>query len=269
MLRRTVARDFRMSMGRMLVDYKVSSRDMSRSVRVEDALVDVTRSHCVAPMSWLDGLRAPTKLLPNGYYSETPVYVLPPGQEGKVTEADAAKRAPNAVRAGPLMLFITGQPSPVVVYMDFVDESEWPFGTDSDNMDVRIGRDAVEQCTLFTELRPGGLLSDEPLSVLRERGLMQTMTVSESPFARRPWTRMKTYFIDELQRGPTQKEFVGHNPRQGRDWRFSQYCKHFRIGIWREMTRTKDLVEGIQGHSSYQRTPQQATIEVRHMAPGP
>jgi hypothetical protein len=269
MMRRTSPWAFRMSMGKMLVNYKLQTRDLKLSLQVEDAEVDVTRKHCVAPRSWLEALRSPSKTLPTGYYTEKPVYVAPPKHKGgELSNPEAAaKKAPNAVRAGPLLMYIEGQPSPAAVYVDFVDEEEWgmdPVG----ELDLRVGMEAVEQCTLVTELRPGGLLSSEPLSVLKDRGLMQ-VGLAESPFARRPWTRMKTYFIDELQRGPRQMEFVGYNPRQGRQWRFSQHCKHFRIGIWREMTRTGDLHEGLQAHSSYQRSPQQAVPEVRNMAPSP
>jgi hypothetical protein len=164
-------------------------------------------------------------------------------------------------------MHILGMPMPVVVNMAFVDESEWGM-TNSDSVDLRVGRDAVEQCPLFHELRPGGLLSKQSLKTLKDQGLMQC-GLSESPLARRPWTRMKTMFIDELQRGPPQREFVGTNPRNGREWRFSQHCKFFRIGLFREATRRNEFVEGLQGHSSFQKSPQQAVPEVRFLSPGP
>jgi len=269
MLRRGQTLRFRMEMGRMKLDFRLTSRDHARAVTVEDAVVDTTRPHCIAPGSWLELMRQPLKTLPTGYYTEKPVYVPPPGKEG-MTAAEQAKQAPNAVRAGPLLCYVVGQPSPAAINVDFVREEDWGFDGAAEDveMDLRVGRDVIEQTTLFSELRPGGLLSSEPLSVLKDRGLMQT-GLAESPFARRPWTRMKTYFIDELQRGAPAREFIGHNPRNGREWRFSQYCKHFRMGIWRESVRTKDLVEGRHTYSSYARTPQQAVPEVRHMAPGP
>lgn len=254
-----------MKLGQMHVDYTLQSRDTRRSLRVEDAVVDVSRDHCTAPMSWLDALRSPTPRLPTGYFTEEPCFVPPPKFTGKTTGTEA----PNAVKAGPLMMHILGMPMPVVVDMRFVDEAEWGMGANQrDDVDLRVGRDAVEQCPLFQELRPGGLLSDKPLSTLKDQGLME-VGLSESPLARRPWTRMKTYFVDELQRGPAQQEFVGNNPRNGRPWRFSQYNKWFRIGIFKETVRRNEFIEGIQGHSSYQRSPQQAVPEVRFMAPGP
>jgi hypothetical protein len=267
MLRRNSPLQFRMQMGKMRLDFRLTTRDHARAINVDDAVVDTARPHSVAPKGWLELMRQPLATLPNGYYTEQPVYVPPPGQEG-MPEAERAKKAPNAVRAGPLLMYVVGQPSPAAINIDFVDEAEWGFDTAADEIDLRVGRDVVEQTTLFSELRPGGLLSEEPLSVLKQRGLMQ-VGLAESPYARRPWTRMKTYFIDELQRGTPAKEFIGFNPRNGREWRFSQYCKHFRTGIWREQVRTKDLVEGRHAYSSYQRTHQQAVPEVRHMAPGP
>lgn len=267
MLRTTRCWAFRMSMGRMHLDFKLSSRDHSRAIRVEDAVVDVKRPHCVAPLHWMDALRARTTNMPEGFYSEQRVFVPPPGKEDMSAE-EQAKQVPNAIRAGPLLLYVVGQPSPAAVTVDFVEPEPWGFDLDSEELDLRVGRDVIEQTTLFSELRPGGLLSDEPLSVLKQRGLMQ-VGLAESPWARRPWTRMKYMQIDELQRGAPQTERLGHNPREGREWRFSQYCKHFRVGIWREATRTKDLVDGLHNHSSWQRSPQQAVPEVRNMAPFP
>lgn len=269
MMRRSSAWAYRMKMGRMHLDFKLCSRDHKRSLAVEDAVVDVSRDYCVAPMSWLEALRSPSSGLPTGYYTETPV-AIPTGSSTSAQSppATSSSAQSNAVKAGPVVMYIVGQPAPVVLDMVFVNESDWGKMEDPENMDIRIGRDAIEQCTLFSELRPGGLLSEEPLSVLKDRGLMQ-VGLAESPYARRPWTRMKTYFIDELQRGPQLNEYIGHNAHEGRNWRFSQYCKHFRVGIWRETTRTRDLVEGLHGHSSYQRSPQQSVPGVRHMAPSP
>lgn len=265
MLRRGTVWHFRMSMGKMYVDYKVCSRDHKKSLRVEGAVVDPSLPHCIAPMSWLEALRSPTTTLPYGYYVEEPVYVKPPKADPPATGAPAPR--PNAIRAGPLVIYIVGQPSPVAVNVTFVKESDWGM-VDTEDLDLRIGRDAIEQCTLFAELRPGGLLSDEPVSVLQQRGIIKC-GLSESPLARRPWTRMKYYFIEELQRGPGMKEYIGQNYRMGREWRFSQYCKYFRPTLHRESLKTKELVEGLHIHSSYQRTPQQAVPGWNYMAPSP
>ena len=265
MLRRTRTAGFRMKLGQMYVDYTLQSRDTRRSLRIEEALVDPGRDHSTAPLSWLEALRSPSPRLPTGFFTEEPTFVPPPKFTGKVTGTETA----NAVKAGPLMMHILGMPMPVVVDMRFVDDAEWGMAAGQrDGIDLRVGRDAIEQCPLFQELRPGGLLSDTPLSALRDEGLLQC-GLAESPLARRPWTRMKTMFVDELQRGPMQKEFVGNNPRNGKAWRFSQHCKLFRLGIFRETVRRNDFVEGLQGHSSFQRSPQQAVPEVRFLAPGP
>lgn len=292
MLRRSCPLSFRMQMGEMHVDYKMTSRDLCKSARVEGALVDPNRRFCTAPLHWLDALRSPSPRLPNGYYREIPVYVPPPTASAAVSSlssssssSSAANRkpqqqqqppksqeTPNAIRAGPLLLFIDGEASPVAVHVDFVDPTSWPSGmmTSNDSCDMRIGREAIEQCTLFQELRPGGLLSRQPVSVLKKHPTLGIQTkLAASPLASRPWTRMKTYFIDELQRGPRQQEYVGFNHRMGSEWRFSQHCKYFRIGIWRETTRRNELVEGFQSHSSFQRSYQQAVPEVRFLAPGP
>ena len=289
-----------MKLGKMYCDYKLQTRDTQKSIQVEEALVDPSRSHCIAPLSWLQRLRSPTARLPTGYYTEHTVHVPPPVRQdalissstsmtGRVYGTPTAATTPsgrsgstitgtemhNAVRAGPLVMYILGMPTPVVVNVDFVEESEWGFLCSDDggsvegaNLDLRIGMEAIEQCPLLHELRPGGLLAQQSLQSLKAEGLIQC-DLAESPMARRPWTRMKTMFIDELQRGPPQREYVGFNPRNSRQWRFSQHAKEFRMGIFRETTRTKDLIEGLHSHSSYQRSPQQAVPEVRHMAPGP
>jgi hypothetical protein len=270
MLRRTAALGFRMKMGSMFVNYQLFSRDHKKSARVEEARVDTAMTHCTAPMHWLDALRSPSERLPTGYYSEKPVFLQPPAQAGApAASASAAgkERGTNAVCAGPLVMYIVGQAAPVVVNMHFVDEAAWGMKGPED-CDIRVGMEAVEQCTLFSELRPGGLLTDVKLSRLRDQGLMQ-VGLAESPLARRPTTRMKYMFIDEIQRGPELKEFVGYNPRLGSEWRFSQHCKHFRVGHWRETTRRNELIEGVHAHSSMQRSHQQAVPGVRFMAPSP
>ena len=290
MLRTTLTPRYRMRMGEMLVDYKVLSRDLRKSARVEGAVVDPTRRFCTAPLHWLEALRSPSLRLPNGYYRERPVYVPAPfekpPQSPQLAAAAASSSssssapqppqpqpAPNGIRAGPLLLQIDSEASPVVVHFDFVDPARWNGGAamrSNDDCDMRIGLEAIEQCTLFHELRPGGLLSKHGISELKRHPTLGIQTgLAESPLASRPWTRMKTYFIDELQRGPALKEYVGYNHRVGHEWRFSQHCKYFRIGIWRESTRRNELVEGPQTHSSFQRSHQQSVPEVRFMAPGP
>ena len=260
-----------MKMGKMHVDYKMLSRDLKKSVTVEGAVVDPTLPHSIAPRHWLEALRSPSPRLPTGYYLEEPVYVPPPGTEvsstSSVSAANTPPQTPNAVRAGPVILYIVGQIHPLPVNVYFVDEAEWGM-TSAEDLDLRVGRDAVEQSTLFCELRPGGLLSKTPVSALKKNGLM-VCGLSESPLVPRPWTRMKHMFIDELQRGPPLTEYIGQNSRVGRPWRFSQHCKHFRVGIWKETTRRNDIVEGVHAHSSWQRSPQQSVPEVRFMAPGP
>lgn len=274
MLRCTVAQRYRMHLGEMLIDYKIQSRDLCKSAFVEGALVDPTRRFCTAPMHWLEALRSPSLRLPNGYYRERPVYVAPPGSPS-ASSADANSinttnnKEPNAIRAGPLLMHIVGEASPVAVHFDFVNPVEWGMSGNED-ADMRVGLEAIEQCTLFHELRPGGLLSKQPVDVLKkDKNLGIQTKLAESPLTSRPWTRMKTYFIDELQRGPALKEYIGYNHRVGHEWRFSQHCKHFRLGIWRESTRRNELIEGLQTHSSYQRSYQQSVPEIRFMAPGP
>ncbi|EPY32032.1 hypothetical protein STCU_03011 [Strigomonas culicis] len=93
--------------------------------------------------------------------------------------------------------------------------------------------------------------------------------LSESPLVARPWTRMKYMFIDELQRGPKLTEFVGHNPRNGTPWRFSQHTRYFRQGIWRETIRRNEMNEGLHSHSSWQKSPQQSVPDISFLAPYP
>jgi hypothetical protein len=290
-MQRTFHRLFRMKMGHMYVDYKMMSRDMKRSVRVEECLVDPNLAFSVAPMSWLEVLRSPSKRLPRGFFTEEEVVVprkppVHPGlpRRGKIGGVRAVlpntdkKEKPNAIKAGPLILHITGQPTPVVLDIHFVDEAAWgnlgvagakapSSAAPSIELDLRLGLDAIEQCTLFSELRPGGLLTSEPLSTLKEYGLR--CGLAQSPLVPRPWTRMKTMFIDELQRGPELTEFVGWNPRSGTNWRFSQHNVYFRQGIWKELTRRNDMHEGLHTFSSWQKSPQQSVPGVRFLAPYP
>jgi hypothetical protein len=281
-MRRTAAWLFRMKMGHMYVDYKMLSRDLKRSVRVEECLVDPTLAFSVAPMAWLEALRSPSARLPNGYFTEEQVVVPPkpivrPGLRSSAKIGSVRSLAPdlskkekaNAVKAGPVIVYITGQPTPVILDVHFVDEKSWGDmnGGDDSSLDLRLGLDAIEQCTLFSELRPGGLLAAKPLSALKEYGMK--CGLSQSPLVPRPWTRMKTMAIDELQRGPELTEFVGWNPRSGTNWRFSQHNVYYRLGIWREMTRRNDMHEGVHAFSSWQKSPQQSVPGVRFMAPYP
>lgn len=217
------------------------------------------------------------------------------GRESKESHDDVEM---EGIIGGPLVMYITGQNIPVVVNPLFVSEKTWkfklhrcfvsPFSNclgDNRNMeeelDLRLGLDAIEQCSLFAELHPGGLLyrklprhgedvqkCTEPAhSVLRRYGM--ACGLSESPLNRRPWTRMKYMFIDELQRGPKLTEFVGHNPRCGTPWRFSQHNKYFRQGIWKEIIRKNEMNPGLHTHSSWQKSHQQSVPEVPFMAPFP
>ncbi|RNF09625.1 putative trans-sialidase [Trypanosoma conorhini] len=264
---------FRMKGGDMFVEYKAMSRDHRRSLRVEDAVVDPSVARTVVPLSWLEQLRSPSLRLPTGYHVEEAVYVPP--AYAALTE----KAAPNAILAGPVVLYITGQNLPVVVNPYFVPDETWGVRRNGDEWDLRLGMDAIEQCTLFSELRPGGLLCGklpssqglarhEPVRATLQRYGMKC-GLAESPLVPRPWTRMRYMFIDELQRGPKMTEFVGHNPRNGTPWRFSQHTKYFRLGIWRDTIRRNDMNEGLHGHSSWQKSPQQSVPEVRLMAPYP
>lgn len=320
MLRSSVPLLFRMRMGGMLVDYKATSRDHKRAIRVEEALVDPQLPVTIMPMGWLEQLRSPSTRLPTGFHTEEAVFA-PAGYPGAAsassashttntatsttattaitaTTTTATTSSANAIRAGPIVLYITGQTAPVVLNPLFVSAETWGSllvkktdnnscsgggggGGEQEEWDLRLGMDAIEQCTLYAELRPGGLLYSklphkdgdlqaafEPAQdVLRRYGMK--VGLSESPLVPRPWTRMKHMFIDELQRGPKMTEFVGHNPRNGTEWRFSQHNKYFRQGVWRETIRRNEMNEGSHAHSSWQKTPQQAVPEISFLAPFP
>lgn len=302
MLRCSLSLRFRMRMGSMFVDYKVLSRDHKRSLRVEEALVDPSLPVTVMPLSWLEQLRSPSVRLPSGFHTEEAVYSPPGYPDSSRRAVDAAKaketekategeRAANAIRAGPVVLYITGQSVPVVLNPLFVCEKTWGPLTataapsargegDAQEWDLRVGMDAIEQCTLYSELRPGGLLYSklpshkslaqalEPTQEILSRYGMKC-GLAESPLVPRPWTRMRYMFIDELQRGPKLTEFVGHNPRDGTPWRFSQHNKYFRQGIWKETIRRNEFNEGLHVHSSWQKSPQQSVPEVSFLAPFP
>ncbi|KAG8339570.1 hypothetical protein ERJ75_000772200 [Trypanosoma vivax] len=296
MLRCTRLLPFYIKNGDVFVEYKVLSRDHRRSLRVEDAVVDPAVPRTVLPLSWLEMLRSPSRRLPTGYYVEEAVYV-PSGysraatnevteythgrmtSSSVITSREKSKFTPNAVLAGPVVLYITGQCVPVVIDPYFVQDDLWGLKMGSDELDLRLGMDAIAQCTLFNELRPGGLLHDKlppNCNIKRHEPLRETLGrygmkcgLAESPLVPRPWTRMRYMFIDELQRGPKLTEFVGHNPRNGSPWRFSQHTKHFRIGLWRETIRRTDMNEGLHAHCSWQKSPQQSVPEVRFLAPYP
>lgn len=325
---RSHVRLFHMSLGEMLVDYKIQSRDHKRAIRVADAVVDPLLRTTVVPISWLEALRSPSVRLPTGYFVEEAVYCAPNYADrrsgtirrnnkaglhghhggahasvpeplhvwGGVTARHATSQlTPNAIRAGPVVMYITGQSVPVVLNPIFVPEQSWGLyksltcsggkhdssagGAETLEMDLRLGMDAIEQCSLFAELRPGGLLYSklphesmvrayEPVQdILRRYGMK--CGLAESPLVPRPWLRMRHMFIDELQRGPKMTEFVGYNPRSGVPWRFSQHTRHFRQGIWREITRRNDMNDGVHGHSSWQKSPQQSVPEISFLAPFP
>ncbi|KEG11278.1 putative trans-sialidase [Trypanosoma grayi] len=294
MLRRSRLLSFRMKGGEMLVEYKITSRDHSRSIRVEDAVVDPAVLCTVLPLSWLEQLRSPSLRLRKGYHTEEAVYVPPAyaaanskigsqaakkGPLSLPSSSSVAAPAPNAIRAGPVVLYIMGQSTPVVLNPYFVSDDTWGLRGKGDEWDLRLGMDAIEQCTLFSELRPGGLLYNklpnsqnvrrhEPVRATLQRYGMKC-GLAESPLVPRPWTRMRYMFIDELQRGPKLTEFVGYNPRSGTPWRFSQNTKYFRLGIWRETIRRNDMNEGLHAHSSWQKSPQQSVPDVSFMAPYP
>ncbi|EPY39588.1 hypothetical protein AGDE_04340 [Angomonas deanei] len=299
-----------MKLGSMYVDYKVQSRDHKRSIRVEEALVDPQLPTTIMPYSWLEALRSSSTRLPTGYYKEEPVYVAPrygdkvsygpkdptPNVNSffkphrRVGEMADAKS--NAIQAGPVVMYITGQVTPVVLNPIFVPEDVFQFSTTTGRpaskegeeescevMDIRIGLDAIEQCSLYSELRPGGLLYsklphrsvEEAMAPVQDvlKGYGMKVGLAESPLVPRPWTRMKHMFIDELQRGPKLTEFVGHNPRNGTAWRFSQHNRYFRAGIWRETIRRNEMNEGLHTHSSWQKSPQQSVPGVNFLAPYP
>lgn len=204
----------------------------------------------------------------------------------------------NGIIAGPLVMYISGENVPIVINPLFVSHESWNFllksssfsmspfrggrgEEDMHEMDLRLGLDVIEQCSLFAELRPGGLLygklpkhgmnaeksTESAHCIFRRYGM--SCTLSESPLNRRPWTRMKYMFIDELQRGPKLTEFVGYNPRCATPWRFSQHNKHFRQGIWKEIIRRNEMNPGLHTHSSWQKSHQQSVPEVPFMAPFP
>ncbi|KAG5467342.1 hypothetical protein CUR178_00984 [Leishmania enriettii] len=282
---------FRVKLGSMYVDYKIMSRNHRRSIRVEDALVDPLLPTTVVPLHWLEQLRCPSTRLMTGYHTEEAVYAKPSYGDriercgATLSSYTAAARKantavhPNAIRAGPVVLYITGQSIPVILNPLFVQPEEWGLAQSSGELDLRIGMDAIEQCTLYAELRPGGLLYSklphaslteamEPVQDILKRYGMKC-GLAESPLVPRPWTRMRYMFIDELQRGPKMTEFVGYNPRSGTEWRFSQHTKYFRTGIWREIIRRNEMNDGLHAHSSWQKSPQQAVPEVSFLAPYP
>ncbi|KPA86186.1 putative mitochondrial hypothetical protein [Leptomonas pyrrhocoris] len=295
MLRRCRIFGFRMKSGNMHVDYKITSRNHRRSIRVEDALVDPLLPTTVVPLEWLEQLRAPSTRLLTGYHTEEATYATPrygdhtSSSTKKLTSSSSSSPAgkaaetpsghPNAIRAGPVVLYITGQSVPVVLNPLFVSAEEWGLTQPNGEVDLRLGMDAIEQCQLYAELRPGGLLyaklphhslaaAMEPVQDTLKRYGMQC-GLAESPLVPRPWTRMRYMFIDELQRGPKMTEFVGFNPRNGTPWRFSQHTKYFRTGIWREIIRRNEMNDGLQAHSSWQKSPQQAVPDVSFLAPYP
>lgn len=306
MLRRTASLAFYMKLGRMHVDYKVLSRDHKRSISVEEAVVDPCCPVTVLPLSWLEQLRSPSIRLPTGFYQEDACCYDPSVQVAPAGPARESKagETPNAVRAGPVVLYVVGQPNPIVLYPYFVPDGEIRYAQAAScpsapgEVDLRLGMDAIEQCGLFNELRPGGYLYRyrpsasasasasagaapaltisqlrerlEPLQAKLKRDYgMKDARLAHSPLVPRPWTRMKYMFIDELQRGPRMTEFVGFNPRNGSPWRFSQHTKFFRQGIWRETTRRNEMNDGLHAHSSWQKSPQQAVPDVNFMAPYP
>lgn len=259
----------------MLVDYKLCSRDHKKSLFVREAVVDPSLEVTLVPMNWLDALRSVSVRLPSGYFKEVAEDFSLKGRDGSL----------NGVCAGPVVMYIVGQSSPVVLYPWFVKESYGCFSLgekSEDELDLRVGLDAIVQCQLFSELRPGGLLrysvngsklSQTSLPSETAHDVLQTYGMkcglSASPLVRRPWTRMKHMFVNELQRGPKLTEFVGHNPRSGTEWRFSQHCKHFRQGIWRDLVRRNEMNGGVHANSSWQKSPQQSVPEVSFMAPFP
>ncbi|CAJ1036407.1 conserved hypothetical protein [Leishmania braziliensis MHOM/BR/75/M2904] len=282
---------FRMKCGSMYVDYKIMSRNHRRSIRVEDALVDPLLPTTVVPLHWLEQLRCPSTRLLTGYHIEEAVYAKPNygdrvSRTPALSSSSLAAAKPeesdahvNAIRAGPVVLYITGQSIPVVLNPLFVHSGEWGLTQSNGELDLRIGMDAIEQCSLYAELRPGGLLYSklphpslteamEPVQDTLKRYGMKC-GLAESPLVPRPWTHMRYMFIDELQRGPKMTEFVGYNPRSGTQWRFSQHTKYFRTGIWRETIRRNEMNDGLHAHSSWQKSPQQAVPEISFLAPYP
>lgn len=299
MMRRCSVFRFRVLGGKMFVDFKLLSRDHRKSLVVEGAMVDPMSPITVVPLSWLSRLRSPSTRLPTGYFVEkrtggsTREELLSSScsvLEESCAAAGCSESRPEqdweGIVAGPVVMYIDGESKPVVVNPLFVAEDKWGFydvsyGTRNVEMDLRIGLDAIEQCSLFSELRPGGLLysglpihandpvkaTERPHETLGRFGMK--CGLSESPLNPRPWTRMKYMTIDELQRGPKLTEFVGYNPRSGTPWRFSQHNRYFRQGIWKEIVRRNEMNPGLHAHSSWQKSPQQAVPEVPFMAPYP
>eukprot|EP00796_Vickermania_ingenoplastis_P005294 gene5294-3797_t len=276
-MRSTLSCLFRVSSGKVLVDYKLVSRDHKKSISVKDAVVDPALMTTVVPYSWLERLRSPSLRLPTGYFLEKKITCGSSYEASKVPPKNV--KTISAVQAGPVVVYISGQSVPVVLNPWFVPESEFNFSQSSspdnlsDEVDLRIGLDGIEQCSLLAELRPGGLLysqlpihgddvtkSTEPAyDTFRRYGMK--CGLSDSPLNRRPWTRMKYMFVDELQRGPKLTEFVGYNPRSGTPWRFSQHNRYFRQGIWKEIVRRNEMNPGLHSHSSWQKSHQQSVPE--------
>lgn len=301
MLKRINVLLFSVRGGKVTVDFKLLSRNLRKSLRVEEAVLDPKLPITVLPLSFLERLRSPSIRLPSGFSAEEKVVcgstykalwstqmklsssgILVPAEE----KYHGEKIQSHGVAAGPLIVYISGQSMPIVINPFFLAESTFDFfsteeGKRSNDLDLRLGLDAIEQCSLFAELYPGGLLysnlsihkndtraATEPTrSTLKRYGWK--CELSESPLNRRPWTRMKYMFIDELQRGPKMEEFVGYNPRSATSWRFSQHNRYFRQGIWREIVRRNEMNPGVHSHSSWQKSPQQSVPETSFMAPFP
>lgn len=261
---------------------------------VEKKVPSPTNSECgFCHSSWSDfNCSAPRTTSPRDAFSLKKKIIL------KENDKLSNDKLLKGIIAGPLVMYISGQNVPVVVNPLFVSHESWNFhlktsslstlplrvgrgGKDVQEIDFRLGLDVIEQCSLFAELRPGGLLygklpkhgkdveksTESAHSIFRRYGM--SCSLSESPLNRRPWTRMKYMFIDELQRGPKLTEFVGYNPRCATPWRFSQHNKHFRQGIWKEIVRRNEMNPGLHTHSSWQKSHQQSVPEVPFMAPFP
>ena len=269
-MRRNCIYRFYMRHGKMHVDCKVLSRDHKLSLSIEGAVLDPSVPHTIFPHYCLENLRSPSRFLPSGFFVE---------EKTKIPHPQQKKSLIDAILAGPIAFYIVGQLNPCFENALFVNSKDWAKlgkgfndGHETDaldtNVDIRIGRDCIEHSSFVTELRPGGLLSKKPITELRKYGMVAN-SPAESPWVPRPWTRMRHYDIEELQRGPALKEYIGPNPRNGLQWRFSQHCKYFREGIWRETTRKRDMHMGFHHHSSWQKSYQQSVPEVRAWAPGP
>ena len=261
---------FYVKRGKVHVDCKILSRDHKLSLTIQGAVLDPSVPHTIFPDYCLENLRSPSSFLPTGFYTEEKIKI--PHPQRKNTHIDATL-------AGPVAIYIVGQLNPCFENALFVNSKDWEKlgkgyqdSTESNgpdtNVDIRIGRDCIEHSSFISELRPGGLLSKKPIGELRKLGMVANRP-AESPWVARPWTRMKYFDIEELQRGPALTEYVGPNPRDSLKWRFSQHCKYFRVGIWREMTRKKEMHSGHHNFSSWQKSYQQSVPEVRAWAPGP